>query len=73
MGWITVPGLAGKVYAPDDEKTQKKHPCNGCFSCQWCDESRCRVCHAETAPANKRAFFCGNKIIPCPSCKPNAP
>jgi hypothetical protein len=67
MGWTTVPGLAGKVYVPEGEKTQKKHPCNGCFSCQGCDESRCRVCQDEHTAATPRAVCRGHDIIPCPS------
>lgn len=45
MAWIKVSGLAGNVYLPDDAgQNPKKHPCGACFSCQWCDENRCRVC-----------------------------
>ncbi len=45
MAWVNVPGLAGKVYVPDDAgQARKKHPCKTCFSCQWCDENRCQVC-----------------------------
>jgi hypothetical protein len=73
MGWITVPGLAGRVYAPDDEKTQKKHPCSGCFSCQWCDENRCRVCQGRHAAANPRAVCRIRKIPPSPSFKTGRP
>lgn len=47
MAWVTAAGLAGKVYVPDDTgQAHKKHPCNTCFSCQWCDEIRCRVCRS---------------------------
>ena len=47
MAWITVPGLAGKVYAPEDDGQHcKKHPCSACYSCQWCDETRCQVCRS---------------------------
>ena len=45
MAWVTLPGLAGKVYVPDDTGRQpKKHPCSTCYACQWCDENRCQVC-----------------------------
>jgi len=45
MAWVNVPGLAGKVYVPEDAgQVKKKHPCEACFTCQWCDENRCRVC-----------------------------
>jgi hypothetical protein len=48
MAWVNVPGLAGKVYVPDDAgQVQKKHPCRACFSCQWCDENRCQVCRGD--------------------------
>jgi hypothetical protein len=50
MAWISVPGLVGKVYVPDGKRQpQKKHPCKTCFSCQWCDETRCRVCRDNPA------------------------
>lgn len=54
MAWINVPGLAGKVYVPDDAgQIQKKHPCNACFSCQWCDENRCQVCRNDHIEAHQ--------------------
>jgi hypothetical protein len=50
MAWVSVPGLAGKVYVPDDAgQVYKKHPCRACFSCQWCDENRCQVCRGDLA------------------------
>jgi hypothetical protein len=53
MAWIHVPGLAGKVYVPDDGgQLRKKHPCKACFSCQWCDENRCQVCRSDRAEAD---------------------
>lgn len=72
MAWITVPGLAGKIYAPDDEKAQKKHLCNGCFSCQWCDETRCRVCRGQNA-AGRHTASCRCKYPPRPSAGIDAP
>ena len=48
MAWITVPGLAGKVYQPDGWRPERrKHPCEDCFNCQNCGEDRCSVCRAE--------------------------
>ncbi len=48
MAWVTVPGLKGLVYVPDDAgRLSKKHPCSTCYACQWCDETRCRVCRSE--------------------------
>ncbi len=50
MAWVNVPGLAGKVYVPENAgQVQKKHPCKACFSCQWCDETRCQVCRGDLA------------------------
>ncbi len=54
MAWISVPGLTGRVYLPDGaDQIGKKHPCDTCFSCQWCDENRCRVCRGDHAEAGK--------------------
>lgn len=59
MAWITVPGLAGKVYVPDDDcRAAKKHPCQACFSCQWCDETRCQVCRGQNTATDKPALAC---------------
>lgn len=50
MAWINVPGLTGNVYVPDDGgQLLKKHPCEACFACQWCDENRCHVCRSDRA------------------------
>ncbi len=50
MTWISVSGLPGKVYVPEDTgSANKKHACQTCFACQWCDESRCRVCRGDIA------------------------
>ena len=60
MAWIAVPGLAGKVYEPTDtDRPSKKHPCKTCFSCQWCDESRCQVCREETSEKQDKALTAG--------------
>lgn len=69
MPWITVCGLAGKVYVPDDAKAQKKHPCPGCFSCQWCDENRCEVCRHQSAATVKHSRACRGKRTLRPACK----
>ena len=45
MPFVSVPGLKGKVYAPEEtRKSAKKHQCRDCFSCQQCSDDRCRVC-----------------------------
>lgn len=62
MAWVSVPGLAGKVYVPENAgQVQKKHPCKECFSCQWCDDNRCRVCRGDLDETYARATMrcCG--------------
>lgn len=70
MAWITIPGLAGKVYVPDNDGQQpKKHPCPTCIVCQWCDETRCRVCRGGPAEADTGGTTngCGrHKQLPAP-------
>jgi hypothetical protein len=45
MSFVSVPGLKGKVYVPDESREgSKKYPCKDCFSCQQCSDDRCRVC-----------------------------
>ena len=45
MSFVTVPGLKGKVYVPQESReSPKKHPCMDCFACQHCSDDRCRVC-----------------------------
>jgi len=45
MGFVTIPGLPGKVYVPDKRWLPAgKHPCPDCFACQNCGEDRCRLC-----------------------------
>jgi hypothetical protein len=46
MAWITVKGLAGKVYQPETSVNVKKRHCGDCFSCQNCSKERCRLCCA---------------------------
>lgn len=49
MGFVTVAGLAGKVYVPDTDcgGACKKHPCKDCFACQNCGDDRCRLCRGQ--------------------------
>lgn len=48
MAWTHFPGLAGKVFVPDRTgEANKKHSCDACFTCQWCDETRCQVCRGD--------------------------
>lgn len=37
-------GIPGLVYVPECKQCEKKHNCPDCFSCQWCDDSRCDLC-----------------------------
>lgn len=45
MAFVTIAGIQGKVYVPDNagEETQK-HRCRDCFSCQRCSDDRCILC-----------------------------
>jgi hypothetical protein len=52
MPFVTIPGLKGKVYVPQQaEGSVKKNPCKDCYSCQHCSDDRCGVC---LAPHNCR-------------------
>ena len=45
MTFVSVPGIKGKVYIPQEtDRSLKKYPCKDCFSCQQCSDDRCRVC-----------------------------
>ncbi len=45
MPFVKHAGIKGRVYVPEASPAgTKKHPCPGCFWCQNCSESRCRVC-----------------------------
>lgn len=45
MKFVRIPGLPGKVYQPPGTAAgQGKHPCPDCFTCQHCDDARCRAC-----------------------------
>ena len=71
MAWVNVPGLAGKVYVPEDAgQVQKKHPCEACFTCQWCDENRCRVCRNDLAEIDAPST---RKRCRHPHCKKSSP
>jgi len=48
MPFVSVPGLKGQVYVPEqNQDINKKYPCPDCFSCQQCSEARCHVCRGE--------------------------
>ena len=47
MAFVSVPGIQGKVYVPDQDPRSAKHPCRDCFACQQCSDDRCRVCRRE--------------------------
>jgi hypothetical protein len=45
MPFVSIPGLPGKVYLPQERPPQaRKHPCPGCMVCQGCSADRCRLC-----------------------------
>ncbi|MBT3387403.1 MAG: hypothetical protein HN417_05690 [Desulfobacula sp.] len=47
MPFVEIPGLPGKVYVPEKKNNCcKKHPCNDCFSCEYCSDDRCNVCRS---------------------------
>ena len=55
MAFITLPGITGKVYVPEENpKRSRKHPCKACYSCQLCSDDRCKVCLAQPDSCKKR-------------------
>ena len=63
MPFVTVPGLQGKVYEPPKpDGCVNKHPCKDCFSCQNCNEDRCRICRNQRP--RSRPDPCLKKISP---------
>lgn len=57
MPFVTVTGLKGKVYVPQESpESPKKHPCKDCFACQHCSDDRCRVC------LQNKQGCCGDRI-----------
>ncbi len=44
MAFIQMEGVEGLVYVPEDDGRAKKHPCDDCYSCQWCSDNRCELC-----------------------------
>jgi len=48
MAFVTIPGITGKIFVPEESPERlKKHPCRDCFSCQMCDDARCELCHVQ--------------------------
>ncbi|HIJ56793.1 MAG TPA: hypothetical protein HPQ03_11810 [Deltaproteobacteria bacterium] len=48
MAFVTIPGIEGKVYVPDEKPDcAKKHNCRDCHSCQMCGDTRCQVCRTD--------------------------
>lgn len=50
MAWISIKGLKGRVYVPQENAAPKKHGCPDCFCCQNCGEERCNLCRTGNAP-----------------------
>ncbi len=47
MAFESIPGIAGKVFVPDKDSGERKHPCPDCYACQHCGEDRCRICRSD--------------------------
>jgi hypothetical protein len=54
MAFESIPGIEGKVFIPDKDPGERKHPCPDCYTCQQCGDDRCRVCRSDR-PAPKAA------------------
>jgi hypothetical protein len=44
MAFKSIHGIEGKVFVPEEDGRDKKHPCPDCFACQRCSDDRCRLC-----------------------------
>ena len=47
MAFRSIPGIEGKVFVPDKDAGEGKHPCPDCYACQHCSDDRCRVCRSD--------------------------
>ncbi len=69
MAFERMPGVIGKVYAPDPGPDRhKKHGCKDCFACQMCGDDRCRVCGGAGAGGDGRRCDGRGRVNPRPSC-----
>lgn len=62
MAFVSIPGIPGKVFVPDQDGRCAKHPCRDCFACQQCSDDRCRVCRGADGPGDCegcRSVDCG--------------
>jgi len=53
MSFITINGIKGKIFIPDEKTIIRKHPCKDCFYCQFCSDEKCSLCLAKKALENK--------------------
>jgi hypothetical protein len=53
MSFKKLPDNRGLIYVPNCKPENRKNPCPGCFSCQWCGNERCRLCR-EKAPQKRK-------------------
>jgi len=44
MSFVTINGIKGKVFIPDEKTIIRKHPCKDCFYCQFCSDEKCSLC-----------------------------
>jgi len=53
MPFITVSGIKGKIFIPDEHTIIKKNPCKDCFYCQFCSDEKCNLCLKNKASKTK--------------------
>lgn len=54
MPFIRLKGVDGWVFEPEMEGSDKKHPCPDCADCQWCSDSRCKICRRDCRKSRTR-------------------
>ncbi len=43
--FVEIKGMKAKLFVHEkQDNSEKKHKCDDCFQCQWCDDDRCRAC-----------------------------
>jgi len=54
MAYRRIRGIPGLVYEPEHDQAGSKHKCKDCFCCQWCSDSRCRLCLKSKGRSKKK-------------------
>lgn len=44
MPFISLKGIKGKIFIPDEHATFRKNPCKDCYYCQFCSDEKCGLC-----------------------------